>query len=189
MPRRLIFKFVPFFAIILLISCISTRYNGSGYFIGKIDVNKIGTPVFENISPKYGSVTYVDREKGTIFISASEYSTFSGVRNIQSGREPFPKKMPLKSYGIQAAINLVECEKSKSCVMAHLCDHNFIVRMKSDPSEIYNDMQKRGFPVVELTYVEQDALTYNVRISYFTDCSFMKKDLISIIGKDNFLGE
>ena len=94
------FGFSAILAVLLLSSCGRDLYSGSGYFIGNIDPNKIGSPIFKQISPKYGSVTYIDRKKGTMFISAASYSTLSGITMSQSGREPFPNKLSLENSGI-----------------------------------------------------------------------------------------
>ncbi len=183
---RLMLHIMTACGLLLLMSCNSTKATGSGYLIGDIDNSRVGEPIFRDIQPEYGAVTYIDRETGLIFISANRYTTIGGVRFIKSGPEPYPETFPLQSSGIEAAIKLAECAHKKDCARVEVCEHDFVVRSR-DPMEIYKGLQVRAFPVAGLTYIGQGDDIYSIVLSYFTDCSSMRGDLELVVGGGNLL--
>lgn len=177
----IILGFIPF-----LFSCTSNNVSGNGYLIGKIDLDQVGNPVFKNMDPEYGSITYIDRKNGIIFISANAYETVHGVKIIESGPEAYPSSPSLKNSGIQESIKIVKHSEEKNFINANLCDEIFSIKT-DDPMKIYKDMKIRSFPIVELLYIEREHGIYDITISYFIDCKFMKEDLQKVIGRRNLL--
>ena len=84
---------------------------------------------------------------------------------------------------------MVRCIRNKSRDKIRICDDNFVVRVNSNPMQIYRDMQMRAFLIAGLTYIEQRSGTYKIRIVYFADCSFIEHELTATIGKYNLFGK
>lgn len=185
MQKLRIYLFSTLIALCLC-SCGPSIKGGPGYFIARLDGIRVGDPVFSEIEPQYGATTYLDRNAGLVFISAEKFRTLEGVRMVEAGSQPYPKVLPFRSVGMQAAVKLVECKQLGNCASINICGRSFLIRAK-DPVEIYGAMQLRAFPIASLTYVGQGSETFRVDISYFSDCDAIAADLEMVLGKENII--
>jgi hypothetical protein len=160
----------------LLISCASPSHSGSGFLIGRVDPKYFGDPIFRSVSPAGSSVAYLNRESGFAFVSAETYDATSVINPVRFGSTMLPQSKNPEDEYLYEAYRMVACKQRTDCAEISLCDGSFQIETE-DVESIYSEFQIRGFPIAQFRYISDGANTYNVTISYFTDCEKMVEDI------------
>ncbi|MGI9360477.1 MAG: hypothetical protein ACR2O7_02725 [Parasphingorhabdus sp.] len=166
---------------VLLISCASAPQSGSGFLIGRVDLKNFGDPIFQSVSPLETSVTYLDRDSGIAFVSAERYEATDAIHPIRSGSTMLPHGATQGDEYLDDAYRMVICKQRGDCSEISLCDNTLLVHT-ANISSIYSELQSRGFPVAQLSYISEGNNTYNVTVSYFADCERIAGDVRLVMG-------